>query len=100
MELLVCHRMSWNGLLWEFVVGCRRSDGIIPTACATSSLWLMSMGCELSASQLAALFGHQDSKFGGQTEAGVLGLLGNSMHLCEAWIYKGTAGSIKVRLHS
>ena len=63
----------------------RRNDGIIPTLCTSSSLWLFAMGRELIAAQLAALFGHtSDSKFGGLTEKGVIGLLGNSMHLAEA----------------
>ena len=43
------------------------------------------MGRELTAAQLAALFGHtSDSKFGGLTETGVIGLLGKSRHLAEA----------------
>lgn len=52
--------------------------------CTSSALWVFGTGCELTAAQLAALFGHKDSLFGGQTERGVQGLLGNSMHLAEA----------------
>ena len=33
---------------------------------------------------MAALFGHEESKFGGLSEKGVRHLLGNSMHLAEA----------------
>ena len=62
----------------------RRKDGIIPTLCTSSSLWLFAMGREVTGAQLVALFGHtSDSKFGGLTEKGVIGLLGNSMHLAE-----------------
>lgn len=59
---------------------------MIPTACASSSLWLMAFGEEISAGQLACLFGHtkEGSRFGGLSEKAVKTLLGNSMHLAEA----------------
>lgn len=59
----------------------------------------------MTAAQLAALFGHVDSRFGGQTEKGVLGLLGNSMHLAEArvsesmWQLSGVHVHVHVHVH-
>lgn len=60
-----------------------RDDGVVPTVCTTSSLWVFSLGRELKAAEIACLFGHKDTPFGGQTEASLKRLLGNSMHLAE-----------------
>lgn len=60
-----------------------RDDGNVPTVCTTSSMWVMSLGRELSAAEIATLFGHTVTPFGGQTEASLRKLLGNSMHLAE-----------------
>ena len=61
-----------------------RDDGVVPTVCTTSSLWAFALGRELKAAEIACLFGHKATPFGGQTEAGLKFLLGNSMHLAEA----------------
>ena len=64
-----------------------RDDGVVPTVCTTSSLWVFALGRELKAAEIACLFGHKGTPFGGQTEAGLKYLLGNSMHLAEARVY-------------
>ena len=66
-----------------------RDDGLVPTVCTGSSMFVMGLGRELNAPELAALFGHRDTPFGGQTDASVQRLLGNSMHLAEAASQKG-----------
>ena len=66
-----------------------RDDGNVPTVCTTSSMWVFSLGRELTAAEIATLFGHQQTPFGGQTEASVKRLLGNSMHLAEVGVIIG-----------
>ena len=38
-----------------------RDDGLVPTVCTGSSMFVMGLGRELNAPELAALFGHRDT---------------------------------------
>ena len=63
--------------------GALRDDGLAPTLTTSSSLWCMSAGRELKASELAALMGFDTKKMvlNGQTEAWFRKRLGLTVHV-------------------
>ena len=62
-------------------------------------MWCMAIGRDLQPKELAVLFGHKDTPFGGHTPACITKMLGNSMHVAEAGHFMNAALKFKSWLH-
>ena len=58
-------------------------------------MWCMAIGRDLEPKELAVLFGHKDTPFGGHTPACIIKMLGNSMHAAEAGHFMNAALKFK-----